>query len=139
MWKYEHAVETTAPAEAVWRHWTDVARWPEWNAGVERIEIDGSFEVGTTFTMTPPGEEPVRMRLTEVVANEVFTDEAAGPDFVVTTIHRLEALGAGRTRISYRTEITGPVADTVGPEIGPMITADFPDVLAALVARAESQ
>jgi hypothetical protein len=138
MWEYEHSVETTASAEVIWRHWTDVASWPEWNAGVERIAIDGRFEAGTTFTMTPPGEEPVRMKLTEVVRNEVFVDEAAAPDFVVTTTHRLEPTGTG-TRITYRTEITGPAADAAGPEIGPAITADFPDVLAALVTRAEGR
>ena len=35
-------------------------------------------------------------------------------------------------------EITGPAADTLGAEIGPEISGDFPQVLAALAARAES-
>jgi hypothetical protein len=35
-------------------------------------------------------------------------------------------------------EITGPEADTLGPQIGPQITADFPDVLAKLASVAES-
>jgi hypothetical protein len=35
-------------------------------------------------------------------------------------------------------EITGPAADTLGPQIGAEITADFPQTLAALVAWAES-
>jgi hypothetical protein len=35
-------------------------------------------------------------------------------------------------------EIGGSAADTVGPELGPQISGDFPDVLAALVGRAES-
>jgi uncharacterized protein YndB with AHSA1/START domain len=139
MWEYEHGVETTAPSEVIWAHWTDVAASPEWNAGVERITIEGPFEAGTTFTMTPPGEEPIRMRLTEVIPNEIFIDEATATDIVVTTVHRLEAIGNGRTRITYRTEVTGPAADIIGPEIGPAITADFPDVLDALVARAEKQ
>ena len=34
-------------------------------------------------------------------------------------------------------DITGPAADTLGPQIGPEISADFPQVLAALVERAE--
>jgi hypothetical protein len=33
-------------------------------------------------------------------------------------------------------EITGPAAASVGPEIGPVISGDFPQVLAALAARA---
>jgi hypothetical protein len=34
-------------------------------------------------------------------------------------------------------EISGPAADTLGTELGPAISADFPETLAALIARAE--
>jgi hypothetical protein len=34
-------------------------------------------------------------------------------------------------------QATGPAAETVGPEIGPEISGDFPEVLAALASRAE--
>jgi uncharacterized protein YndB with AHSA1/START domain len=137
MWAHEHTVETTAPAESLWRHWSDMASWPQWNAGIVEIDVDGPFAVGTTFAMTPPDGEPIRMTLTEVVPGERFTDVMDAGDFVVTTVHRLEPRGAGRTRVAYRTEITGPAADQVGPELGPEITADFPHVLAALVKVAE--
>ena len=137
MWEYGYSAETTASPQALWRHWSDMAAWPRWNAGIEKLEIDGPFAVGTTFTMTPPGEEPVKMRLTEIVPGERFTDEADGGDFVVRTEHRLEPSVTG-TRVTYRMEITGPAADRVGPEVGPAITADFPDVVAALVKLAEA-
>jgi hypothetical protein len=87
--------------------------------------------------MTPPGDEPVELRITEAIEPELFVDEADGGDFVVSTTHRVEAVGDDRSRITYRMEITGPAADTVGPQIGPEISGDFPLVLAALAARAE--
>jgi hypothetical protein len=138
MWEYERSVETIADADALWRCWSDVAAWPEWNEGIAKIEIHGPFAVGTTFTMTPPGEDAVHMRLTEIVAGERFIDEMDGGNFVVRTVHQLERLTDGQIRVLYRTEITGPAADQIGPETGPAITADFPDVLAALVRRAEN-
>ena len=138
MWEYEHSVETTAPAEALWRHWSDMAAWPDWNDGIEKIEVDGPFLAGTTFLMTPPGDDPIPMRLVEIVPGELFTDEMDGGEFVVRTVHRLEPAADGRTRIVYRTEITGPAADQVGPGLGPAITADFPEVLAALAGLAET-
>jgi uncharacterized protein YndB with AHSA1/START domain len=138
MWEYEHSVETAASPAAVWRHWSDMAAWPTWNAGIAALEVSGPFEVGTTFTMTAPGDDdPVTMRLTEIVPGELFTDVMDAGDFAVRTVHRLEPIGSG-TRIIYRTEITGPAAAQVGPEIGPAITADFPDVLAALAKVAEA-
>jgi uncharacterized protein YndB with AHSA1/START domain len=136
MWEYEYRLETSAAPEALWRHWADMASWPQWNDGIETITVDGPFEVGTVFTMTPPGEEPIRMRLTEIKPGESFTDEMDAGDFVVRTEHRLEPAAAGRTSIVYRTEITGAAAGQVGPELGPQITADFPAVVAALARRA---
>jgi uncharacterized protein YndB with AHSA1/START domain len=139
MWEYERSVATSAGREAVWRCWSDMAAWPQWNAGIASIEIDGPFAMGTTFRMTAPGEdEPVTLRLARIVPGEEFTDEMDAGDFIVSTVHRLEDLPGAGTRIVYRTEISGPAADQVGPELGPQITADFPDVLDALVRLAES-
>ena len=138
VWGVEHSVETSARAEAVWRLWADVERWPEWNAGVERIELRGPFAVGTIL-MTPPGDEPVELRIAEAIEPELFVDEADGGDFVGRTIHGIEGVGDERSRITYRMEITGPAAETVGPQIGPEISGDFPQVLAALAAHAEGR
>ena len=49
-------------------------------------------------------------------------------DVVVRTTHRIEPLGEGRVRVVYRMDITGPKADALGPEIGPQISSDFPEV-----------
>ena len=36
-----------ADPDAVWKVWTDVARWPEWDVSKEIAELDGPFEAGT--------------------------------------------------------------------------------------------
>ena len=136
MWINEQAVETSASAEAIWRVWADVPRWGEWNADIERIELDGPFARGSTITMTPKGAEPVQLRIADAVEPERFVDEADMGDVVVRTLHRIERVGGGRNRVVYRMEIDGPVADEVGPELGPAISGDFPETLAGLVARA---
>jgi len=138
MWEYEYSVDTAAAPDTVWRYWSDPMTWPQWNDGIETIQIDGPFAVGTTLQMTPPGENPITLRLVEIAPGELFADEMDAGDFTVRTVHRLERTEAGMTRITYRTEITGSAADQVGPQLGPAITADFPDVLAALVRVAEN-
>jgi hypothetical protein len=136
MWTTEHSIETTAASEAIWGLWAEVTGWPDWNADLERAELSGPFATGSTITMTPHEQESIELRIAEVVEPELFVDEADLGDVVVRTIHRIEQLG-GRMRVAYRMEITGPEADTLGPQIGPDISADFPQVLAALVERAE--
>src|SRR5207248_557441 len=87
MWEYEYSAETAVAPQALWRCWSDMEAWPEWNDGLDEIEIDGPFEVGTEFTMTLPGGDTVRMRLVEIEPGELFTDEMDGGDFTVITEH----------------------------------------------------
>jgi uncharacterized protein YndB with AHSA1/START domain len=137
MWTNAQSIETAASPEAIWRLWSDVAGWPEWNADIERIEISGPFAAGSTISMTPIGQDPVELRVAEAVEPDLFVDEANLGDVVVRTIHRVERLEGDRSRVTYRMEISGPAADSVGPELGPQISADFPQTLAALVQHAE--
>lgn len=139
MWVNEQALETTASAADVWALWADVADWPTRNADIERIELDGPFATGSTIVMTPVGDDAVELRIVEAVEPTLFVDEADGGDFVVRTTHRIEPLDAERNRVVYRMEITGPEGDTIGPQIGPEISGDFPQVLEALVVLAEQR
>lgn len=136
MWEYEHRVETSATPEAIWLLWADVAGWGTWNAEIEKIEIDGPFAAGSRITMTPPGEDPIRLLIAEVVPGELFIDEARFDGLILRTIHRIERTAQDRVQVVYRMEISGTGADEIGPQIGPGITADWPETMASLVALA---
>lgn len=132
MWNTEHSLETTVAPEAIWRRWQDVERWPEWNGDIERISLDGPFAPGATIMMKPRGQDTVELRIAEVVEDERFVDEAEVAGTVVRTTHRIDRLGKGRVRIVYRLEADGPAA----AQIGPAVSADFPETIAALVEHA---
>jgi Polyketide cyclase / dehydrase and lipid transport len=137
MWSTEHSIETAAAPQAIWRLWSDVASWPSWNTDLERAELRGPFAAGSTITMTPQEGDPIELRIAEAMRPEAFVDEADFGGLVVRTIHRVEQISGDRSRVTYRMEITGVEAESVGPQLGPEISADFPEVLAALVVRAE--
>ena len=138
MWATEHRVDTSALPEQVWRLWADVPGWPEWNGDIERIELDGPFVVGGRIVMTPIGQAAIELRIAEALEPSLFVDEADFGEVVIRTTHRVERVGNERSRVTNRLEINGPAADTLGPQLGPAISADFPKTLAALVARAEA-
>ncbi|MFA7766505.1 polyketide cyclase [Streptomyces sp. NRRL S-448] len=132
MWEYEHSIETGAAPEAIWRLWADVENWGAWNAEIEKIEISGPFAAGTEITMTPPGDDPILLRIAEAVEGERFVDEARFGDILLRTTHRIDRIDQDRIRVVYRMEITGSGAAEVGPQIGPGVTADWPDTMASL-------
>jgi Polyketide cyclase / dehydrase and lipid transport len=132
MWTTEHSIEMTVAPEAIWRAWADVPGWSRWNRDIERIELAGPFAEGSTIAMTPHGQEPVHLRLAEVVEGERFVDEADVGGTIVRTTHRIDRLGDGHARVVYRLEASGPAADAIGPAV----SADFNDTLTALVEHA---
>ncbi|GAA1264959.1 hypothetical protein GCM10009665_62840 [Kitasatospora nipponensis] len=137
MWEYEHAIESDATPAAIWRLWSDVENWGNWNADIEAIELRGPFATGTEISMTPAGQEPVLLRIGDLVEGELFVDEAEFDGLLLRTMHRVESLAGERSRVVYRMEITGPAADEAGPQIGPAVTGDWPETMAALVAHAK--
>jgi hypothetical protein len=72
--------------------------------------------------------------LIDVKPNESFTDETVVYETIVRVFHKLILLPSGNTRITCSTEIVGPAA----ADVGPMVTADFDDVLVALRRFAET-
>lgn len=133
---YTHTVETDLTPEAIWALYEDVSTWPSWDAEAELITRDGPFEAGTTGTMKFVGQEALQYRLEKVEPLREFVDETSVGPLVVRVSHLLEPLGNG-SRITYSAEIDGP--DDQAQQIGPMITADFPETMESLIAVAKER
>ena len=129
MWSSEHKVQADVAPQAVWQAWRDVGRWPEWNSDIARIGLSGPFGVGGTIAMTSHEQDTVELRITQVEEGELFVDEAEVAGTTVRTLHRIDRLDHGRVQVVYRLEASGPAAD----EIGPAVSADFDETLAALI------
>jgi uncharacterized protein YndB with AHSA1/START domain len=139
MWSTDYTQRTDAAPEALWRLLRDVNSWGTWNEGIEAITLDGPLAVGATFQMKPPGEDTVTSTIAELEENRLLTDVTDLGNLVIRVAHRLDPLPDGGTAVTYRVEVRGPAADTIREEVGRSISADFPQVIAALVAAAEAQ
>lgn len=133
MWVQEFSGTSTASPERVFAVLADAERWPEWNAGVAGIELSGPFAAGTAAVMRFPDGSVLPFRLTWVEPGAGYEDltPMPGGTAAVRVRHLLAPDGPG-TRITYRCEVEGPDA----AQIGEGVTADFPEVIAALAARA---
>ena len=133
MYTYEHSVETIATPDAVWALYEDVAAWLSWDHGLEAVELDGPFEAGTSGRISPAGMGTLPFTITWAEAGRGFTDETPAMGHVLRFGHEIEPLPGGGSRVTHRVEIEGPAAD----EMGPNVTGDTPEAVAALVALAE--
>jgi uncharacterized protein YndB with AHSA1/START domain len=46
MYLFEYEAVFEADPDTVWKVWTDVAGWPEWDVSKEVAQLDGPFEPG---------------------------------------------------------------------------------------------
>lgn len=130
--EFERTVPTTASAYEVWALWSDPGTWVEWDPAVNRVELDGPFVEGQTGTMVLTGPIEVPFTLEVVEEGSRFLDQLTMGDLVIRIDHVVRSADGG-AEITVRTTVDGPGAD----DIGPMVTADTPVAMAALVAIAE--
>lgn len=81
-WSFEHSIYTIARREDAWAYWSDMRNHAKMEPGVERIELDGPFETGTTGR-TITKEFTQEWELTEVVEKRRwiitgYTSDGAG-------------------------------------------------------------
>jgi Polyketide cyclase / dehydrase and lipid transport len=136
MWSRNYSLTTDLAPQQLWSLLEDVEGWVRWNAGIESIALDGPVAVGTTFRMKPPGEDTVTSTIVDLQPGRLITDLTELDGLAVRVEHRLDPRADGGTEITYQVEVTGAVPDEVTEEIGTAVSADFPDVIAGLVAAA---
>ena len=130
---YVRTVTTTAEPDAVWAVWSDSETWPDWDPAVQQVTLDGAFEQGTSGTMTLTGPIEVPLSLEVVEPGRRYLDQLTMGDLVIRIDHVVEPLDGGGSEVTVATTIEGPGAE----DIGPMVTADAPVAMEALVAAAE--
>jgi polyketide cyclase/dehydrase/lipid transport protein len=136
-YSYSHVVEADVDPAAVWALYDDVSTWPAWDAQAEWVTRDGPFATGSSGAMKFRGMDAVPYRLARVEPLREFVDETPLGDLVVRVSHVLEPLASGRLRVTYAAEIDGP--EEQAAQVGPAITADFPETMAALLALAKER
>jgi Polyketide cyclase / dehydrase and lipid transport len=132
---FQHAVETPASPQALWRLYSDVATWPTWDDAVERVTLDGPFEPGAVGTFKLSGQDPLEFRLLEVEPERGFMDETSIPGGIVRFRHRIEAFDDGRVRLTHAVEIEAPAP--VAEQLGAKITAGVPETMIRLAELAQ--
>jgi len=138
MWSGSHSQRVSGlSADKLWKAWTDVNRWSEWQDDIELARIDGEFREGASFLLRPKGGPNVKVELLNVETNVNFTDLTRFPLAQMTGAHDLIRRG---NELEVRTTITvtGPLAFLWSRLVAKGIVAGLPKQTQALIDRARA-
>jgi len=136
MWHAQHTLETTTTPESIWRCWTNVQGWPDWDDGLEWASLQGPMAMGTLGVMKCRGGERLSFCVVEYIEGRSFTclGRRLGAD--LRFVHRLEPSELG-TRLTHRVEARGPLAWLLGLTLGRRIRESLPRAARKLAHLAE--
>jgi hypothetical protein len=100
----------------VWEIYTDVERWPEWTASVERVvPLDGAaIEVGNRFEITQPRLPKVVWEVTAVDPGRSWTWRQHSPGSTALATHDVVPQGDQQALVRQRVEQRGPFGAVFG-------------------------
>jgi len=136
--EYGTSVETPASPEQVWRIWSDMSTWGEWNPNVSTMDWSGGFVSGSTGVMNTRAGQHHKMQLVDVNPGRSFallTAVVPGTRFRFNC--RVEPAGA-KTKVSQTVEVGGALGPLLGGMLGPQVSKDFGVLLQNRARKAES-
>jgi Polyketide cyclase / dehydrase and lipid transport len=135
--EYGTSVVSIAPADKVWKIWSDTSTWGDWNPNVSIMELHGPFATGSTAIMHTKAGQHHKMRIVDLQPGRSFvleTNVIPGTTFRFNC--RVEPVGA-ETKISQTVEVKGPLG-FLGGMLGPGVSKDFGALLSGLAKKAET-
>lgn len=136
--EYGTSVDSTASPDKVWRIWSDMSTWGEWNPNVSTMDWQGGFVSGTTGVMNTRAGQHHTMQLVDVQPGRSFallTAVVPGTRFRFNC--RIEPAG-DKTKVSQTVEVLGPLAPVMGGMLGPQVSKEFGTLLQNLARKAEA-
>jgi len=139
MAEYGTSLETTASPERVWKVWSDMSTWGDWNPNVSTMDWTGGFTQGSQGVMNTKAGQHHKMTLAEVQPGRFFALETTVVPLTRFRFNcRVEAGPGGKTRVSQMVEVKGLLGPVVQGMMGPQVSKEFPTLLANLARKAEA-
>lgn len=105
----KYTVPTTATKAQIWRVWTDVETWKDWDHEIEFSRLYGAFKPGTTGHLKMHNSPILKTKITQVdhLRRYVFETKLLLATSVSTSI--IEQID-DKTYVTLINEIRGPLA-----------------------------
>lgn len=133
----KHTAETTVTPFHIWQILQDVENWNSWDHETEFSQIDGPFKTGTSGCLKPINGPLLKTLLTHVEPFKMFVQEAELFCAKAVMTHTITQ-SAGKTYVTFQTEIRGPLAFLFVWKIGNSIKKKIPLEMDAMLKKAKA-
>jgi uncharacterized protein YndB with AHSA1/START domain len=128
MYLFECEAVLEADPDAVWKVWTDVAGWPDWDVSKEIAQLEGPFEPGARGWAKQRGNLGGSFVVIAVDPGRRWVTQCPVPLGTVTFSHLLEPAAEGSVRLVKRADVhggSGPLLRLLAPRMRRDTTASF--------------
>lgn len=133
-----HTDSTTATSNKIWKVWTDVPNWKQWDKGLKDVVLVGAFIVGSKGKITPKKGPKSKFVISELNPYQSYTFKTKIP-FGWLIIKRTLEVKEGKTFFTHDIAFTGLLKKVMGKKLGKNYRAMLPSVLAKIKSIAEQQ
>jgi hypothetical protein len=128
--------QTTASAEAIWKIWTDVPNWKQWDDGLKESTLEGDFKVGAKGKLIPDKGPKSKFVVSEMQEGKSYTFKTRIP-FGWLIIERTLQNESGTTSFTHDVQFTGLLKKALGKKIGKRYREMLPSVMVKIKKLAE--
>lgn len=124
--------------EQIWKVWTDVDQWNQWQTDVEFAKMQSEFKTGGEFLFKPKGGPKLTLKLTEVKDKKLFTDLTQFPLAKMYDAHEILVNG-DEVELKCTTSIEGPLAFLWRKIVAEDVFKGVPGQIDSLIKRAQER
>jgi hypothetical protein len=138
----EYSIDIDVPAEQVFKVYTDVSAWPDWDPDLHAAGIDGPFTTGSTGWIKPIKGPRMKTNLIQVTPGYAFTARSRLPFCIMDFTHRIDSAdnpALARVSVTHGVTFQGMLAPLFRRIVGSQIEKALPAAMQGLKAYTEKQ
>ena len=132
----KHTEKTVASPATIWKLWSSIDKWAEWDVDLDYVRINGPFKKGARGHLKPKGFFRLPFSIIECKENVSFTDQTNLILGKLVFTHTVTKTADG-CEITHRAEARGLFGWILGLIMGRSMRKDLPLSMKRLVEAAE--
>lgn len=135
-YKFSHTDSTTVKSDVIWKIWTDVSNWKNWDSGLKDATLNGEFKIGNKgkiISQKGPNSKFIITKVNEGISYQFKSKIPFGWLIITRTMENKNGL----TFFTHEVEFTGVLKKFFGKQLGIKFKSMLPGVLTKIKEIAE--